>query len=117
MDAQRRRALLEQYKNRRPEMGVVCLRCTQTGDSFFKPSRDTRVDFNSLRAKLNSGLHPNRRLTELWKRHGPEGFEWSVPEVLDYGDPQEDYSEELELMCRRCMDRETKAALIWKAGG
>ncbi|MGB8454615.1 MAG: GIY-YIG nuclease family protein [Anaerocolumna sp.] len=75
MDVNRKRELLEEYKNRRPEMGVISYRCKTTGESFLGISKDTRADFNSTSAKLAANYHPNKRLLELWNQYNEEGFE------------------------------------------
>ncbi len=36
MDIKRKRELLEAYKNRHPEMGVISFHCGATGESFFQ---------------------------------------------------------------------------------
>lgn len=60
MDINRKKELMEAYKNRRPEMGVVSVRCLATGESFLGASSDTRATMNGIRVKLNGGLYPNR---------------------------------------------------------
>ena len=56
MDTKRKKELLQQWKNRRPEMGVISFRCKKTGESFLGISKDTKADFNSNRFKLSGGL-------------------------------------------------------------
>lgn len=114
MDRAQKKALTEEWKNRRPEMGVISLKCKETGEVFLGTAKDTRAAFNSVRAKLSGGLHPNRRLQELWKRHGEEGFELSVAAVLEYDDPQEDHAEELETLRELCLAEDSRAVKIWK---
>ena len=114
MDKTRKKALTEEWKNRRPEMGVISLRCKETGETFLGPAGDTQAGFNSIRAKLSGGLHPNKRLQELWKQHGEEGFELSVAAVLEYEDPQEDHTEELETLRDLCLAENPGAVKIWK---
>ncbi len=114
MDTNRKKELMEAYKNRRPEMGVVSVRCLATGESFLGTSSDTRATMNGIRVKLNGGLYPNRRLQELWKLHGPEEFEISVLRTLDYEDPGEDHTEELELLRELCLEDVPGAAKLWK---
>ena len=114
MDKAHRKALVEEWKNRRPEMGVISLRCRETGETFLGISKDTKADFNSNRAKLSSGTHPNRRLTELWNRYGEDGFDFTVAAVLEYEDPLEDHTEELETLRELCMAEDKTAAKIWK---
>ena len=114
MDKAQRKALAEEWKNRRPEMGVIALRCRETGETFLGPAKDTKAAFNSIRAKLGGGLHPNKRLQELWKQYGEEGFELSVAAVLEYEDPLEDHTEELETLRDLCLAENPGAAKIWK---
>ena len=78
MDKAQRKAMVEQWKLRRPEMGVISIRCKATGEAFLGASKDTKADFNSNRAKLSMGSHPNKRLAALWEQYGEEVFEWSV---------------------------------------
>ena len=114
MDKAQKKALAEEWKNRRPEMGVISLRCKETGEVFLGTAKDTKAGFNSIRAKLSGGLHPNRRLQELWNQYGEEGFQLSVAAVLEYDDPLEDHSEELETLRELCLAEKPGAVKIWK---
>ena len=114
MDKAQRKALVEDWKHRRPEMGVISLRCKATGESFLGISKDMKADFNSVRAKLSGGMHPNRHLMELWKQYGEEGFAFTAAAVLDYEDPLEDHTGELETLRELCLEEDPKAAKIWK---
>ena len=84
MDKAQRKALVEEWKNRCPEMGVISIRCKATGEAFLGASKDTKADFNSNRFQLSAGMHPNKRLAELWNQYGEGGFELSVVKVLKY---------------------------------
>lgn len=78
MQTDRRKELRDAYKSRRPDMGVVELRCTATGQRFLGITRDAAKELNSLRAKLNGGGHPNRPLQQLWSEHGENGFDFRL---------------------------------------
>ena len=114
MDKDRRKELLEAYKNRCPQMGVIALRCIATGDSFLGASKDVPADFNSAKAKLSLDSHPNKALTALWETYGEEGFEFVVLESLECEDPTKDYSPELEKMRERLLAADPKAQKIWR---
>ncbi|NLV17129.1 MAG: GIY-YIG nuclease family protein [Syntrophomonadaceae bacterium] len=114
MDMQRRKQLLEEYKNKKPEMGVISFRCITTGDAFLGISKDTRADFNSNRCKLKANWHPNKRLQELWNQYGENKFELSVKQVLKYEDPRADHTEELEKLLIRCLESNSDARRIWR---
>ena len=114
MDIKRKKLLLETYKNRHPEMGVISYCCKETDEVFLGISKDTNADFNSTSMKLAANLHPNKQLQELWNKYGPEGFELSVIKVLKYDDPNEDYTEELEDLREKCLDAYPNARRIWR---
>lgn len=114
MDKAKRKAMVEEWKLRRPEMGVISIHCKETGESFLGISKDTKADFNSNKMKLATGTHPNKRLKELWGQYGEDGFEWSVLEVLDYDDPSEDHTAELESLREKCLAADEKAVKLWR---
>lgn len=114
MDLQRKKELLEWYKHRCPEMGVISYRCIETGEVFLGISKDTKSDFNSTNMKLEANWHPNKRLQELWNQYGPEGFERTVVKVLKYDDPNEDYTEKLENLREQCLAADPNARKIWR---
>lgn len=103
MDMKRRKKLLEQWKNRHPEMGVISICCTATGGLFFGMTNDTRAAFNGSRFKLSTGNHPNRPLQELWNQYGEEAFEFSVLRVLKYDNPQDDQTDKLTELLDQCL--------------
>lgn len=114
MDRRRKKELLQQWKNRRPEMGVISFRCKQTEESFLGISKDTKADFNSNRFQLSIGMHPNKRLSELWNEYGEDGFELSVVKILKYENPNDDHTEELEKLREQCLSVDKKARKLWK---
>lgn len=114
MDKAQRKAMVAEWRLRRPEMGVISIRCKETGESFLGISKDTKADFNSNRAKLSSGNHPNKRLTALWTQYGEDSFEWSVLKTLDYEDPNKDHTAELEKLREECLSADPGAVKIWK---
>lgn len=114
MDINRKKELIEAYKNRNPEMGVISYRCKETGESFLGISKDTKADFNSANMKFNASWHPNKRLQELWNKYGQDGFELSVIKVLKYDNPHEDYTEKLESMREQCLEADPNAMKLWR---
>ena len=114
MDPKRKKQLLEEYKYRKPEMGVISFRCTASGESFLGISKDTRADFNSVHSRLTGNSHPNKRLQELWNQYGENGFEISVIRVLKYEDPKEDQTEKLEQLREECLTADGSARKIWR---
>lgn len=114
MNLKRKKELLEAYKNRRPEMGVISYCCKETSEVFLGISKDTKADFNSTNVKLEANWHPNKRLQELWNIYGRESFELSVIKVLKYDDPHEDITSELENLRDQCLDDNPNARRIWR---
>ena len=114
MDKKRKKELLEVYKNRQPEMGVISFCCKQTGEVFLGISKDTKADFNSTNTKLSTKWHPKKQLQELWNQYGPDGFELSVFKVLKYDDPNADHTAKLESLREQCLAADPDARKIWR---
>lgn|SRR5699024_2179174 len=114
MDIKRKKELLEIYKNRHPEMGVISYCCKETGEIFLGISTDTKATFNSTNMKLTSNWHPNKQLQELWNKYGADGFEQTVLKVLKYDNPHEDHTEELESLREQCLAANPNARRIWR---
>ncbi|MDF2892391.1 MAG: nuclease family protein [Clostridia bacterium] len=114
MDIKRKKELLEAYKNRRPEMGVISYRCKETDEVFLGISKDTKADFNSINVRLETNWHNNKQLQELWNKYGLEGFELSVIKVLKYDDPMEDQTDKLESLRGQCFAVNPNARRIWR---
>jgi len=113
MDINRRKQLLEEYKNRRPEMGVIAFRCKETGENFLGISKDIRAGFNGIRVRLESKFHLDKVLQDRWNRYGKEGFEEAVVKTLDYEDPLEDHTGDLEKLLEECLAADPRAQKIY----
>lgn len=102
MDSQRRKELMEQYKQTRTQMGVYCVRCGEGGPLYLGASRNLPAIFNSYRFQLNNGAFPhNRRLLADWQKCGPEGGVFEILEELEYdkdNDLKTDYREDLAVL-------------------
>lgn len=114
MDIKRKKQLIEEYENRKPEMGIISFYCIVTKEKFLDISRDTKADLNSNRFKLTINRHPNNRLQELWNQYQENNFELSVIKVLKYEDPKADHSEELEKLLMQCLESNNKARRIYR---
>ena len=66
MDTKKKKELLEAYKNRHPEMGVISYRCKETGESILGISKDTKSDFNST----NMNWQPTGILINDYRNYG-----------------------------------------------
>ena len=112
VDIKRRKELLSAYKNRHPEMGVISFQCRTTGEAFLTIASDTTARLNRVCFQLSAGQCPNKRLQELWTRYGEDDFEFGVVKTLEYDDPMEDHTEELETLCELCLIENPQAQRI-----
>ncbi len=81
-----RKALIREYKQRRPPMGVYRIHNTATGRALVAASTDLPSILNRHRAQLKLGGHPSRPLQSDWNEHGADSF---VFEILDTLTPPE----------------------------
>jgi hypothetical protein len=82
-----RKALIREYRLRRPPMGVYRVRNLTTGEALVAAATDLPSILNRHRSALRMGGHPSRALQAAWKEHGAESF---VFEVLDTLTPPDD---------------------------
>ena len=98
ISAERKKELKRAYAERKPDMGVFCIRCDATNDHFLGICHDYTADVNSHFARLGSFLHPSKDLLALYRTYGRNAFTASLSERLDYIDGQNDYTEELKIL-------------------
>ncbi|WP_395672259.1 GIY-YIG nuclease family protein [Phenylobacterium sp.] len=83
MDKEARRALLRDFKDRKPAVGVFALRCVGTGEVWVGPSKNLGQQPNAIAFALKMGpggrLHP--ALHAAYAAHGAPAFE--VLETID----------------------------------
>lgn len=100
MNYERKKELIEQYKQTKQDMGVYALECTANNNIYIGYAKDIRGKMNRDRFSLLHGSHFNRRLQEDWNLHGEEGFSIRVLEVLEYDKEgvKTDYTEDLKIL-------------------
>ena len=97
---ERRKELIEQYKQMKPEMGIFRIRSRTDNKCLLETSHNLKGMMNRVRFQLEMGSHPNRELQQAWRSRGPDGFEFEVLETLKYDEDETktDYSEELDIL-------------------
>ena len=93
-------------------MGVISFRCRTTSEAFLTIATETTAKLNRVRFQLSAGQCPNKRLQELWTQYGEDDFDLCVVKVLEYDDPTEDHTEELETLYELCLLENPKAKRI-----
>lgn len=103
----RKKELKEQYKQMRPDMGVLMIRCTANDKRLLVPARNLKSMINRLKFQLDLGSAPYKELQNDWKQYGPEKFEFEVLDTLEYSkdETKTDYTEELEHLCSLWKDK------------
>jgi hypothetical protein len=96
----RKKQLIEQYKQMKPDMGIFCIRSKVTNKCLLETSQHVHAKINSVKFQLNAGMHPNRELQREWSRFGEQQFEIEVLELLKYDEDETktDYTEELSIL-------------------
>ncbi len=112
MNMDRRKQLFEEYKNRRPEMGIISYRNKLTGESFLAMSQDTKAGFNRNNFQLLMNMHPNKYLQSLWNQYGEDNFERCVIKVLKYKNLTDNHKDKLKKLLEECLKEDPKASEI-----
>jgi hypothetical protein len=94
-----RKALLREYQERRPTMGVFQVRNTANGRVLIGASTDLPAMLNRQQAQLRLGAHPNRELLADWRTFGPDAFAFEVLDTLIPSDaPDHDARGDLKVL-------------------
>jgi len=83
MEKQRRREIVQAYKERKPQVGVFQVRCAVTGETWIGPSRALDTQQNGIWFSLRMGGYRSKTLQAAWNAHGQEAFELSVVERFE----------------------------------
>lgn len=107
MDRTRRKELLEQYKQMKPDMGVYMFKSINTNTIYLGCDKNIKATINGDRFKLNANSHRNKKLQKDWNENKEENFEIKVVQVLEYDkdESKTDYSEDLKILRDICKDR------------
>lgn len=103
MEKTQKKAMVAKWKERHPEMGVVGIKCTATGEEFYTFANDTTNWFNRHRLEQDLKHHRNRHLQELWNKYGEDGFALRVVSELEYEEPGEVKKDDLKELLELCL--------------
>lgn len=96
-----KKELKEQYKNTKPQMGVIMFRNIASGRAYIGISKNINADLNGIAFKLSLGSFvKNADLQKDWACCGEAGFERVVLDVLPYcnDETKTDYTADLNLL-------------------
>lgn len=96
----RRKELIEQYKQMKPDMGIFWICSQATNKCFIETSQNLKGKMNSTLFQLNAGSHPIQELQREWTASGADQFNIEILELLKYDkdETKTDYTEELEIL-------------------
>ena len=102
MDKQRKKELQAQYKQRKIIMGVIQIKNEENGKIFVGAYPDLRNQWQTLQARLDSGIFSSGALVRDWKAYGAGAFTY---EVLEEEEQPEGTTEEVRQQLHK-MERE-----------
>lgn len=112
MENERKKALREQYSERKPDMGIVCWK--SGSKMWIATSTDAQSDHNSSLFQLRLGSWRNKDMQAAFSQD-PSSFEWSLLKKYDYKERDDDHTEDLDLLYDICME-EYPDAMQMKVG-
>jgi len=96
----RKKELKEQYKQMKPDMGVLIVKSNLTNKCHIEASQDLKSTINKIKFQLKMNSHYNKKLQKVWNEYGEASFAIEILEYLKYDkdETKADYSEELEIL-------------------
>ncbi|MFK7696647.1 GIY-YIG nuclease family protein [Paenibacillus sp. HJGM_3] len=86
MDKQKRKELVEEFKEIKTYMGVIRISNKANGKMFVATYPNLKNKWLMLQSQLELGRFANLELQKDWKELGPEAFTYEVLEQKDSGD-------------------------------
>lgn len=96
----RKKELREQYRQMKPDMGVLIIRFITGNKCFIEGTQDLKSRINRYKFQLAHGSHPNQELQKDWNAQGAGKFTFEILENLDYDkdESKTDYFDDLALL-------------------
>ncbi|KLU39731.1 MAG: GIY-YIG nuclease family protein [Limnochordia bacterium] len=95
---QRKKELKEQYKQMKPEMGILMVTSLANNKHFLIAAPNLRGMENRIKFQLSMGSFPNRTLQQDWDAYGEGNFKIETLDTLEYSkdETKTDHREDLE---------------------
>lgn len=103
MEKNKKKELVSEWKERHPGIGVMSVKCIETGEAFYDYTKDSSTWFNRHRFELNAGNHRNKRLQELWNTYTESGFTFTVVSEFEYEELSDVKSKDLKELLELCL--------------
>ncbi len=103
MDIEKKKALINEYKSRKTQMGILKIKCSKSKNIYFKAASDISVAENSLIARLSSNMYRGSRNAEIqkdWNDFGKDSFSFEIADILEQreNESKEDCENELSVL-------------------
>lgn len=99
LSPQARRALVRDYKQAFPPLGIYAVRCDAAGLLRLGASRNVDGMLNRIRFELATGLQRDAALSLAWASHGEQAFRFEVLDRVKQRDDSDfDYEAELQAL-------------------
>lgn len=107
---ERKKELKEQYKQMKPDMGIMIVRSQSEKWCYLEGTQNLRATMNGTPFKLKAGFHPSRELLKKWQEHKGNNLTFEVLEQLEYDkdETKTDYSDDLTLLLMEWQEKLTK---------
>lgn len=95
----RKKELKEQYKNTKPDMGIIIIKSDFSNKCYLEATRRMKGAINKSLFTLDFGSHMNKELQSDWNKKGKEHFKIEVLDKLEAEeDTDKDYRKDLEML-------------------
>ncbi|MFA7672443.1 MAG: GIY-YIG nuclease family protein [Clostridia bacterium] len=110
----RRKELKEQYKNSKPDMGVIIIKSEKSRKCYLEATRNIKGAINKSQFTLDMGSHINKELQKDWNELGASSFKIMILEKLDYDENKQDhdYREELAILRLMCIEKLSEEGIL-----
>lgn len=107
--------LKEQYKNTKPDMGILIIKTDFNKKYYIEASTNIRALINRSNFQLGAGLHKNKALQKDWTEKGESHFSIEILDRLEYDKEEtgKDYKEELGILLSIWQEKLSKEDMLF----
>ncbi len=107
MDKSSRKALKEQYQNRKIVGGVYCIKCKDRDEVWFRATEDMQGAKNRFQFFVSTDSCPEPSMMDAWKESGASGFSFEVIEEIERNETQTDreFSDDVNILLELWLEK------------
>lgn len=113
MDPQKRKELINSYKEKLAVGGIYCIKCSGNNRMWIKSSKDIASQKNRFEFAVSTKSCPDPSMSKEWTMYGIQSFSFTVLEKIEKKETQtqREFSEDIDILLELWLEKYRQNAL------